>query len=78
MSEKPKKLVVDLEKGTEEYIELTDAEIQERELQAIELATRKAELEAEEKRVADLRASAKAKLTAGEPLTDEEAAVLTI
>jgi phage I-like protein len=78
MSDKPKKLIVDLAKGTQEYVELTAEEIQQRELDAIEYATREEERKAEEERVATLKESAKAKLIAGEPLTGDEAAVLVI
>jgi hypothetical protein len=78
MTDSPKKLVVDIAKGTQEYIDLTPAEIQQMELDAIEHATNETERKADEQRVADLRASAKAKLIAGDPLTEDEAAVLII
>jgi hypothetical protein len=78
MTDTPKKLVVDLAKGTQEYIDLTPAEIAQRDQDAAayaeELATRQAEADAKEA----LKVSAKAKLVAGEPLTAEEAAVLVI
>jgi predicted DNA binding protein len=38
----------------------------------------RAKIEAEEQALADLKASAKAKLVAGNPLTEEEASVLVI
>lgn len=81
MSDRPTKLIVDcsLPEGHPDKVQiipLTDEEIAEREAQAaqalIEEAARK---EAEEARIA-LKASAKAKLIAGEPLTEEEAVVL--
>jgi phage I-like protein len=78
MSDTPKKLIVDLSKGTQEYVELTAEEIQQRELDAIEFATREEERKAEEERVATLKESAKAKLIAGKSLTGDEAAVLVI
>jgi phage I-like protein len=78
MTNTPKKLIVDLSKGTQEYVELTAEEIQQRELDAIEFATREEERKTEEERVATLKESAKAKLIAGEPLTGDEAAVLVI
>lgn len=78
MSDTPKKLIVDLAKGTQEYVELTADEIQQRELDAIEFATREQERKAEVERIAALKESAKAKLVAGEALTEEEAAVLVI
>lgn len=78
MADTPKKLVVDIAKGTQEYVDLTAEEIQQRELDAIEYATREAERQAEADAHASLKESAKAKLVAGEPLTEEEAATLVI
>lgn len=78
MTDTPKKLVVDLSKGTKEYIELTAEEIQQRELDAIEYATRKAEEDAAKAAHDALKASAKEKLIAGLPLTAEEAETLII
>lgn len=78
MTTKPMKLVVDLSTGKEEYIELTPEEINEREIAAIAAATR-AEEEAAAKAALDaLKASAKAKLVAGQRLTEEEAATLVL
>lgn len=78
MTTKPMKLVVDLATGKEEYIELTPDEINEREIAGIEAATR-AEEEAKAKAALDaLKASAKAKLVAGQRLTEEEAATLVL
>jgi hypothetical protein len=78
MSDVPKKLVVNVADGTSQYIDLTPEEIQQRELDAIAAATAQAEREAEAEAKEALKASAKAKLVAGEPLTAEEAAVLVI
>ena len=78
MTDKPKKLVVDLAKGTQEYVDLTPEEINEREIAGIEAATRREEEEAAAAALASLKASAKAKLVAGTPLTEEEAATLVI
>lgn len=78
MADTPIKLVVDLSKGTQEYVPLTNDEIQQRELDAIAHATAQQEREAEEQRVAAIKESAKAKLVAGKALTEEEAAVLVI
>ena len=78
MTTKPMKLVVDLATGKEEYIELTPDEINEREIAGIEAATR-AEEEAEAAAaLAALKASAKAKLIAGQKLTEEEAATIVL
>ena len=73
-----KKLIVDLAKGTQEYVDLTPEEIQQRELDAIAAATAKSEQDAKDKALADLKASAKAKLVAGQPLTAEEADTLIL
>jgi hypothetical protein len=78
MTDTPKKLIVDLAKGTQEYIDLTVEEIQQRELDAIEQATLESERQAAAEALATLKESAKAKLVAGEPLTEEEAATLVI
>jgi hypothetical protein len=78
MSDTPMKLVMDLSKGTQEYVPLTTEEIQQRELDAIEFATQEANRQAEAERIATLKESAKAKLIAGEPLTGDEAAVLVM
>jgi len=78
MSDTPKKLIVDLAKGTQTYVDLTAEEIQQRELDAIQHATEQAEREAAQAAKDALKASAKAKLVAGEPLTAEEAETLII
>jgi hypothetical protein len=78
MTDTPKKLVVDLAKGTQEYIDLTPAEIAQRDQDAAAYAEEKATREAEAEAKEALKVSAKAKLVAGEPLTAEEAAVLVI
>lgn len=78
MTDTPKKLIVDLAKGTSEYVDLTAEEIQQRDLDAIEYATRESERQAAAEALATLKESAKAKLVAGEPLTEEEAATLVI
>lgn len=78
MTERPKKLVVDLSTGTQEYIDLTDEEIAQREADAAAFAAQKAEEEAAAEALAALKSSAKAKLVAGQPLTEEEAATLVI
>ena len=64
MTERPTKIVADLSTGETKIIPLTDEEIQQRELDAIEAATRKAEENAQATVEAELKASAKAKLMA--------------
>ncbi len=75
MSNVPKKLVVDLSTGTQQYIDLTPEEIQQRELDAIAEATAQAEREAAEAAKAAAKAAAEAKLAAI-GLTPEEIAAL--
>lgn len=74
----PMKLIVDLETGVERYVALTVEEIEQRELDAIAAATRKAEEDAAKTALEALKASAKAKLISGEPLTAEEADTLVL
>ena len=78
MTDAPKKLIVDLESGTQQYVDLTPEEIEQRELDAIAAATAQAEREEAAETLAALKASAKAKLVAGTPLTEAEAATLVI
>lgn len=77
------KLVVDLSKPEgdperEQYIPLTAEEIAQAEADAAQFAQEQAAREAEAEALAALKASARAKLVAGTPLTDEEAATLVI
>lgn len=78
MTNTPKKLVIDLETGAQEYIDLTPQEIAQRDQDAAAWAEEQAAREAAAEALATLKASAKAKLVAGEPLTEEEAATLVI
>ena len=78
MTDTPKKLVVDIEKGTHTYVDLTPAEIAERDQMAAQAAVDQAERDAAAEALAALKASARAKLVAGTPLTTEEAATLVI
>jgi hypothetical protein len=78
MSDVPKKLVVDVAAGTSQYIDLTPAEIAQRDQDAAAAAEAQAIREAEAEAKEALKASARAKLVAGETLTEEEAAVLVI
>jgi uncharacterized coiled-coil DUF342 family protein len=78
MTDTPKKLIVDIEKGTHEYVDLTPGEIAERDQQAAKAAEDRATAEAAAEVKEALKASAKAKLVFGEPLTTEEANTLVI
>ena len=57
---------------------LTAEEIAEHEAMAVQAAKEQAQREAEAQALADLKASAKAKLIAGEPLTQAEADTLIL
>ena len=72
------KIVVDCAKGTQTVVPLTAAEIAERDQAAAKFAEEQAKREADAKALQALKDSAKAKLTTGEKLTDEEAAAIVI
>jgi hypothetical protein len=72
------KLIVDCSTGEQTVVPLTEEEIAQMEIDRAYFEARKAEEEAETTRIANLKASAKAKLIAGEALTEEEASVLVI
>lgn len=76
--ETPMKLVVDCATGAQTYVPLSADEIAEREAMALAAAEAEAERLAAEEALAALKASARAKLVAGEPLTEEEASVLVL
>ena len=77
MSDRPVKLIVGAD-GSQQYIPLSDEEIAEREAMAAQAEADRIAREAEEARIAALKASAKAKLIAGEPLTEEEADLILL
>ena len=72
------KMIVDCSTGKTTIVPLTAAEIAERDQAAAKYAEDKAKADADAKKLADLKASAKAKLIAGESLTDEEASAIVI
>jgi len=76
MTTRPTRIEINCTTGVETVIELTDAEIAQMEADAQAAQARKAEEEAAATALADLKASAKAKLIAGKPLTAEEADTL--
>lgn len=76
MTDTPKKLIVDIAKGTHEYVDLTPAEIAERDQQAAQAAVDRAARDAEEAAKADAKLAAQAKLQAL-GLTGEEIAAIT-
>ena len=72
------KVIVNCATGETKIVELTAQEIAERDQMAAQAAEDAETRETEAARIAALKASAKAKLVAGTPLTTEEAAVLVI
>jgi hypothetical protein len=75
---RPTRIEVNCTTGVESIIELTDAEIAQRETDAAAYAVVEAERIAAAEALAALKTSAKDKLVAGTPLTEEEAATLVI
>ena len=71
-----KKLVVDVAKGTSQYIDLTPEEIEQRAVDAQAAAIEKAEREAAEQAKADAKLSAMAKLQALGLSGDEISAII--
>jgi hypothetical protein len=72
------KVVVDCSTGQQSIVPLTDEEIAQLEKDRAEYEARKAEEDAAAEALAALKASAKAKLIAGTPLTEEEASTLVL
>lgn len=78
MTETLTKIVVDCSTGEQTIVPLTAEEIAQREADAIAYAQVEAERVAAAEALATLKASAKAKLIAGEPLTAEEAETIVL
>lgn len=78
MSEILMKTIKNCETGEETVVEYTAEEYAQAALDAAEFAQAEAERLAAEEALATLKASAKAKLIAGQPLTAEEADTLVI
>lgn len=72
------KVVIDCETGVQSVVELTTEEIAQREADAVAFAAAEAERVAAAEALAALKESAKAKLIAGQPLTEEEAATIVL
>jgi len=72
------KIVVNCETGEEQILNLTPEEISELEASAAAYEAEQAAKVAADQAKAELKASAKAKLIAGQPLTAEEADLLVI
>jgi hypothetical protein len=75
---RPTRIEINCETGVESIIELTDAEIEQLETDRVAYALEKEQEKTMAEAKALLKESAKAKLVAGEPLTEEEAATLVI
>jgi hypothetical protein len=78
MTTVPTAIEVDCSTGVVTERELTAEEITQREADAAAFAAAKAEEDAAAAALATLKASAKAKLIAGEALTEEEAATIVL
>lgn len=72
------KIIVDCSTGEQKIVPLTSAELAQRDQDAAAAAEAEAERVAAAEALAALKESAKAKLVAGTPLTEEEAATLVI
>lgn len=78
MENRFKKTIVDASTNTSTVVDMTQEEIDEILRQDTKQKDFEAAKEAEMQRIANLKASAKAKLISGEPLTEEEAEVITL
>jgi len=76
MTDTPNKIIVNCETGEQTIEPLTAEEIAQAETDRLAYEAQEAERLAAEAALAALKASAKAKLVAGTPLTEEEAATL--
>jgi hypothetical protein len=75
---RPTRLEINCTTGEESVVELTDAEIAQAEADALAFAAQQEEAAQAATALAALKASAKAKLISGQPLTAEEADTLVI
>ena len=72
------KVVVDCSTGESFTIPLTEEELEQREVDRIAYEEAEEARLAEESRIAAIKASAKTKLIAGQPLTEEEVSMLIV
>jgi len=75
---RPTRIEINCTTGEESVVELTDAEIAQQEADALASAAQQEEAAQAATALAALKASAKAKLISGQPLTAEEADTLVI
>ena len=78
MSNENKKFVVSPENPNGILVDMTTEELAQRDIDIANIEANMAAKATEEKAQIDLKASAKAKLIAGEPLTEAEADILVI
>ena len=78
MTDTPMKVIVDCSTGESITVPLTEEELAQRELDQAAYEAEEAERLAAEEALAALKASARAKLVAGQPLTEEEASTLIL
>lgn len=78
MSETPTKIIVDCSTGEQTQVPLSAEELAQREADAQAFAEAEAQRIAEQEALEALKASAKAKLVSGQPLTLEEANTLVL
>jgi hypothetical protein len=78
MMTRPTRIEINCTTGVQSIIDLTDEEIAEQLAIQEQAQVERLEREAQAEALATLKTSAKAKLVAGEPLTEEEASVLVI
>jgi len=78
MAETPTKMIVNCTTGETQILPLTAQEIAQRDQDAAAATAEREAREAADAATAALKTSARAKLIAGEPLTEEEAAVLVV
>jgi hypothetical protein len=78
MTDTPTKVIVDCATGESTIVPLTTEELAQRETDRLAYEAQEAERLVAEEALTTLKASARAKLVAGQPLTEEEASVLVI
>jgi len=78
MTDTPKKLIVDCSTGETIEVELTAEELAQRDADAQAYAEAEAARIAEQEALEALKASARAKLVSGTPLTEAEASTLVL
>ena len=74
----PTRIEINCATGEVLEIELTDAEVAQREADAAAYAAQKAEEDAQKEALEALKVSARNKLISGQPLTEEEAATIVL